>query len=258
MCVLHRPRWAVRIYSRPQKAGRNPQRTNSGCKADTYGHPTNLASMGKIAAKTPRQGASRLCGRRHKVRLRIGVDPTRGFMSAKQNMASANMNPTIIEDYIQKEKEAGRLLGPFTGETTPTVHINRIGVIPKKRQPNKWRLITDLSHPEGSSVNDAISKDQCTLSYITVDEVATAAMALGAGALLAKIDIQAAGLEALPLCCRTTTLIPMQTLTHHLFHLVYCSCCWTPAWTGHRQPGPDSSILLFSGSSSIDTSHLPV
>ncbi len=107
-------------------------------------------------------------------------------------MASANMNPTIIEDYMQKEKEAGRLLGPFTGETTPTVHINRIGVIPKKRQPNKWRLITDLSHPESSSVNDAISKDQCTLSYITVDEVATAAMALGAGALLAKIDIQAA------------------------------------------------------------------
>ena len=56
----------------------------------------------------------------------------------------------------------------------------------------KWRLITDLSFPEGHSINDAISAEPCTLQYISVDQVALAAMQLGQGALLAKTDIKAA------------------------------------------------------------------
>ena len=29
------------------------------------------------------------------------------------------------------------------------LNINRFGVIPKRHQPGKWRLITDLSYPHG-------------------------------------------------------------------------------------------------------------
>ena len=62
----------------------------------------------------------------------------------------------------------------------------------KKHQPGKWRLITDLSYPEGTSVNDAIDPALCSLSYITVDQVALRALSLGKGALIAKTDIQSA------------------------------------------------------------------
>ena len=51
------------------------------------------------------------------------------------------------------------------------VHISPFGVIPKKNKPNEWRLILDLSSPQGSSVNDGISKELCSLSYVSVDDV---------------------------------------------------------------------------------------
>jgi len=70
--------------------------------------------------------------------------------------------------------------------------INRLGCIPKKYRPDKWRVITDLSHPQGCSVNVTIDPNLCSLSYISVDEVARVAMSLGKGALLAKVDIKAA------------------------------------------------------------------
>ena len=65
-------------------------------------------------------------------------------------------------------------------------------MIPKKYQPGKWRIITNLSYPEGRSVNDAINLELCSTSYITVDQVAATALALGRGAMIAKIDIKLA------------------------------------------------------------------
>lgn len=67
-----------------------------------------------------------------------------------------------------------------------------MGLFPKKHQPGAWRLITDLFSPEGSIVSDAIDPILCSLSFISVDQVASVAMDLSAGALLAKIDIKSA------------------------------------------------------------------
>ena len=43
-----------------------------------------------------------------------------------------------------------------------------------------------------SHVNDGINPTICSLTYITVDQVAAVAAPLGVGSLLAKIDIQSA------------------------------------------------------------------
>ena len=85
------------------------------------------------------------------------------------------------------------MLGPFP-ETSqlPPLHISRFGVIPKGHNTGRFRLITDLSCPPGSSVNDGIDPDSCSLVYTTVDEVAAQAAGVGRGALLAKVDIEAA------------------------------------------------------------------
>ena len=104
-------------------------------------------------------------------------------------MPSADSHATIVEEYISKERSAGRLIGPLL---IPNLHISRFGVIPKGHIPGKWRLITDLSHPPGHSVNDGIDSSLCSLSYVTVDTVAKTLGALGPGSLMAKVDIESA------------------------------------------------------------------
>ena len=65
-------------------------------------------------------------------------------------------------------------------------------MIPKKHKPGKWRLIIDLSAPQGSSVNDGIAKELCSLAYTSVDEVVACVLKLGKGSLLAKMDLKQA------------------------------------------------------------------
>ena len=72
------------------------------------------------------------------------------------------------------------------------MHINWVGVIPKGHTPGKWRLITELSFPPGASVNDGVNPTLCSLSYVSVDTVARTAASLGTGALMVKVDIEAA------------------------------------------------------------------
>ena len=111
--------------------------------------------------------------------------------SAKQNMYSAREHPQVVREYLAKECSMGHVLGPFSPETLPQVQVSRFGVIPKST-PNKWRLILDLSSPEGASVNNGIEADLCSLSYVSVDDAAQVVAKLGEGALLAKIDIRSA------------------------------------------------------------------
>ena len=73
-------------------------------------------------------------------------------------MRSADENAQVVTDYLAAEKRRGVLLGPFPREDVPGVHINRFGVIPKSGQPGKWRLIVDISYPNGKSVNSAIDR----------------------------------------------------------------------------------------------------
>ena len=111
---------------------------------------------------------------------------------ASRNMCSATLHPTVINSYISTELQEGRMAGLFPPGSVPGLHINRMGVVPKGHTPGRWRLITDLSHPEGESVNDGIKAELCSLKYTSVKAVAAAAQRLGQGAQLAKLDIKSA------------------------------------------------------------------
>ena len=103
-------------------------------------------------------------------------------------MLSAEQNPSVVEQYLQKEREAGRIVGPLPHPIVG-LQISRFGVIPKPHQPGKWRLIVDLSHPKGASVNDGIDPALCSLVYTSVDEAVDRIIQRGHKALLAKLDI---------------------------------------------------------------------
>lgn len=67
-----------------------------------------------------------------------------------------------------------------------------LGSSPNTHKPGKRLLILDLSVPEGFSINDFIDKELCSVSYISIDNVAEAVLHLGRGALLAKADVKEA------------------------------------------------------------------
>ena len=106
-------------------------------------------------------------------------------------MSSAFEHPEIIRSYLAAECAQGRILGPFEPSSLPQLHISCFGIIPKKAT-NKWRLICDLSSPEDYSINDGISEELSTLSYVSVDDAADRVLALGQGSMLAKVDIRSA------------------------------------------------------------------
>ena len=124
--------------------------------------------------------------------FRIGFQHGRPLESATVNMPSTGLRPEAISSYIEGEQAKGRMLGPFPPAWRQHLHVNRFGLIPKGHNTGKFRLITDLSFPRGRSVNDGISSELTSLSYISVDNVGEIVASMGAGALLAKMDIESA------------------------------------------------------------------
>ena len=109
-------------------------------------------------------------------------------------MLSTRSHPGVVSDYIRDELRQGRIeeVGSIEEAQVLGVHCSPFGVIPKKNKPNKWRLILDLSSPEGHSVNDGIAKDISSISYTSTDEVIAAVLRLGKGSRMAKLDIRQA------------------------------------------------------------------
>ena len=123
--------------------------------------------------------------------FRIGFDySSNSCTGVGRNMISARFHPQQIQEYIEREVAAGRVIGPLLD--TAAVQISRFGVIPKPHQPGKWRLITDLSSPEGASVNDGIDRQLCSVTYPSVDDAVATVLRLGKGTLLAKFDLESA------------------------------------------------------------------
>ena len=125
--------------------------------------------------------------------FRIGFNNSiNSLRSARKNLQGATLHPEVVDQYLKEELALSRVYGPYPKSVCSTMHISRFGVIPKTHQPNKWRLIIDLSHPQGHSVNDNIPKTLCSLSYITVDDAIEKILELGPHTLLAKADIKSA------------------------------------------------------------------
>ena len=124
--------------------------------------------------------------------FRIGFNHARTRLrSAKRNLPSASDHAELISAYLALERKEGRLVGPIL-PGTEGIQVSPIGLIPKPHQPGKWRLITDLSSPQGASVNDGIDPELCSLTYTSVDAGVRLVTALGRGALMAKLDLSSA------------------------------------------------------------------
>ena len=123
--------------------------------------------------------------------FRIGFDYSRfGCGRARRNMLSARQNASVVDECLREEELLGRVV-PVKGSGRG-VQISPFGVIPKSHQPGKWRLIEDLSSPDGVSVNDGIDNQLSSLSYARIDDAARRVLQTGTGTVLAKLDLQSA------------------------------------------------------------------
>jgi len=101
-------------------------------------------------------------------------------------------NPLVINEYIQEEVAAGRMIGPLPRSILGGVHCSPVGLVPKGRESSRWRMIVDLSYPPGHRVNDGIDRHLCSLKYATLDNATKFITRLGHNTLLLKIDLRSA------------------------------------------------------------------
>jgi len=107
------------------------------------------------------------------------------------NMKSISEHPKVVQRYLEEEISLGRIQGPFTRPPFHPFRSNQIGVVEKKNS-GKFRTIMNLSHPKGVAVNEYISKEDYSLTYVTVDTAIEKILALGRGCLLTKVDVEKA------------------------------------------------------------------
>lgn len=124
--------------------------------------------------------------------FRLGFSPSQQLKSATHNKQSALQHGRVIDNYLALEVKHRRVAGPFPYPPLPHLHTSSFGVIPKRGQPGKWRLIVDLSSPHGSSINDGIDPKDCTLQYVKLDTLIRMIAKHGPGALMAKFDVECA------------------------------------------------------------------
>ena len=152
---------------------------------------TVIHSLARSPTKVSRQTFRELHSIRHlqQCAYHIGVDRTLRLHRARGgNLLSVREHPSLVDHHISEERAAGRLLGLLPAQLASGCQISPIGLIPKPHQLGKWRLIVDLSSPQGGSVNDAISVDHCHMHYASVLQAAASVRQLGPGTLLAKMD----------------------------------------------------------------------
>ena len=141
--------------------------------------------MGTLPLPPPRSVLCSLLEKGISFGFRLGFNPASNLRSSKRNNPSATSLSTKVDDYIRDEVETGNL---GRAADSSSAHIS-IGFILKKNKPGKYRLIVNISAPEGASMNNGISSVAFSFHYVTVREVARM---IPQGAFLAKIDLKAA------------------------------------------------------------------
>lgn len=161
----------------------------------TVTSPLHEEAWAELLAEHPDQEFASfiLRGIQRGFRIGFGSSGTE-LKSRRRNMLSATANPQVVTEYLQEELRLGRIAkaGPIETVRSFGIQCSPFGVIPKRNKPGKWRLILDLSSPEGYSVNDGVCKDLASVAYVSVDDVVACVVRLGKGTIMAKMDIRQA------------------------------------------------------------------
>jgi len=102
---------------------------------------------------------------------RLGFEGTAASSRARQpNHVSATAHPDVVSNAIQREVQKGRIKEVIN--LPPSYFCSPIGLVPKTINgvQSGWRVIFDLSCPDGASVNDGIPSKHGTITYETLND----------------------------------------------------------------------------------------
>jgi hypothetical protein len=120
----------------------------------------------------------------------------------------------VVQELIEKEVQKGFLSGPHDKLPFDSYRVSPIGIAEGKYS-HKKRLIVDLSSPHDSeihqSLNNVIDKEECSLSYVAIDDAIRHIIECGRGAWMCKADIS-----------EDFKLIPISPSQYHLFCIKWC------------------------------------
>ena len=117
----------------------------------------------------------------------IGRPPATGIVESP-NWPSATQLASQVNEIIFADLMAGKLLGPFITPPFPSYIVSPLGAFLKK-DGIKIRLIHDLSYPSAESVNIAISAEEFSLQYSSVEDAVRACNSLD-NPILSNIDLK--------------------------------------------------------------------
>jgi hypothetical protein len=109
--------------------------------------------------------------------------------SVPSNHPSALQNSAIVDNKIAKELLAGRIAGPFVYPPLDNLICSPLGLVPKKA-PNEFRLIHNLSFPQGDSVNDGIPSEFSRVTYEDLDHCISIIQSIGRNTLISKAGLE--------------------------------------------------------------------
>ena len=145
--------------------------------------------------------------------FRLGFTSTR-LRSAKSNSHALAGAPERLSAYLAEEMAANCIAGPFSSPPVDNLHLNRVSLIPKdpdlipdptSPKTDNFRLIVDLSHPRGLSVNAGIPDHEASVAYVTIASVLESLHDKGPSTLFGKFDIK-----------RAFRLVPVHPEDQHL------------------------------------------
>ena len=117
------------------------------------------------------------------------------------NSAKVRNYPKITWDLIKDEISKGFILGPFRNKPLPNLICIPINIVEKETSSGLYRLIQDFSYPWGdrkNGINALVPKENKTVTYSGMDDVARMALDLGPHSWAMQIDIKHA-FKCLPL-----------------------------------------------------------
>jgi hypothetical protein len=123
---------------------------------------------------------------------RLGYEGSLLGQTRRPNHASSFSHADVITDQIQNEISKGRI--KEIADLPSNYFCSPIGLTPKITEGTQagWRVIFDLSSPEGHSVNDNILKEYGTIIYETLGDAIRLVAQAGKGAIMMKRDLKSA------------------------------------------------------------------
>ena len=109
--------------------------------------------------------------------------------SGAKNVISAMQRPEVVDSKLIKERQCGRILGPFSYPPFSNLQVSPLGVIPKKAT-GEFRMIHHLSFSYRNSINTFIPSEFSTVKYATVDDAINFIKFSGRGCV--KTDVRSA------------------------------------------------------------------